>query len=253
MKQVGDTYYSTVEVRDNTATLVDPESLTLKVRDNTGTVTTYEYETDDIIVHDSAGLFHADVPLTAPGMWVFAWSVDNLPEVEGVQISVSAAPTVGVTFATVAEVRTLFGTLTTDQREQAQMLLEMVTGQIVEEVGRDDDWAATYHPIPRIVRAVCLDVVVRALRAVRAEAAAGGASSESETLGAYSHTVRYGEFNRSSSEASGGGTLSLTEQQKLMCRRAIIGRTSGTSMPGSTLDLALELADTGEIAAYPAE
>ncbi len=233
--QAGDTYPATLTVRNADGAPEDPETLTLKVRDHEGEVTTYEYGTDEIIVRDEEGEFHADIPLTDAGMWAWEWATTNEAQVEGGQISVSAAPTLGVTFATVDEVQTLMGTLTDPQRTQAQMLLEIVTGTIIEGVDRDDAWAATYSPIPRVVRGVCLDVVVGAMRISQTQAAAGGASSESETLGAYSHTVRYGEYSGSSSPASGGGSLSPTDAQMRMCRRAIIGTLSGSAQVPSLI------------------
>lgn len=227
--QAGDTYPATVTIKDEDGVLTDPESLTLKVRDNTGVVTTYDYP-DDPIDRDGVGEYHADVLLSDAGMWVLQWSTTDEEQVEGVQIAVSPAPTIGVTFATLSELalrlgKTSTADLTVAQRAQGQMLLELVTGVIVEVVGRDDDWAATLNPIPHVVRGVCLEAVARVMHTAINNPT--GMSSESETLGAYSHTTRYGEGGGTNGNTSGG--LALTDAEAQMCRRAVLGSLSGSA------------------------
>lgn len=52
----------------------DPTTLTLKVlAPGDLTVTTYTYPTDPIIVKDSTGNYHADLPLDASGTWRYDW------------------------------------------------------------------------------------------------------------------------------------------------------------------------------------
>ncbi len=237
--QAGDTYYATASVAVN-GTPTDPDTLSLLVRDPEGTVTTYEWETDDIIVRDSAGEFHADVLLTA-GMWVVGWRAAELPEVEGVQIAVSPAPTAGVTFATLDQLALVLGKLdasdfTAAQAAQGAMLLELATDNITEGVGRTAAWAQTLSPIPAIVRSVCLAAVARVMRPTLNNP--DGVSSQSETLGAWSHTTRYGE-NGTSAGAVAPDDLDPTEAEIRKCRRAILGTLSGSAYVDS---LATELA-----------
>lgn len=227
--QAGDTYPATVTVRDAAGALTDPDALTLKVRDQAGTVTSYVYDDDAIIVRDSLGEFHADVPLDAAGMWVISWETSNEEQVEGVQVAVSAAPTAGVTFATLAELALRLGhaspdDMTAAQRAQGQMLLELVTGLIVDAVDKTDTWASTLYPIHRALRAVCLEATARVMQNP------SGMSSESETLGAYSHTMRY--ESTGNAQASG---LALTDEEVRMCRRAVWGTVSGSSYPIAAL------------------
>ncbi len=250
--QAGDTHPATVTVRDAAGTLVDPETLTLRVRDHEGEVTTYEWGTDAIVVRDSLGLFHADVPLTAAGMWALDWTVSDVSEVEGVQIAVSPAPTAGITFATLDQLALVLGKtdatdFTAAQAAQGAMLLELVTDNITEGVGKTAAWAQTLSPIPAIVRSVCLAVVARVMRPTLNNP--DGVSSQSETIGAYSHTTRFGE-NGAVAVAPDG--LDPTEDELRKCRRAVWGTLSATTMPATTLDLVIELGETGEIAAFPA-
>jgi hypothetical protein len=222
--QAGDTYPAAITIRDGAGAVTDPESLTLVVRDNAGEITTLAYGTDAEIVRDSEGVFHADIPLTAPGMWVFEWATTNEAEVQGVQVYVSAAPSASVTFATLDQLALRLGItgaadLTAWQAAQGAMLLELVTALIVEAVDKTDEWAATLDPIPAMLRAVCLEAVARVMQNP------GGVSSESETLGAYSHTARY-EF----SSDQGTGVM-LTEAEGRAARRAVYGVSSGSAYP----------------------
>jgi hypothetical protein len=238
--QTGDTYPASITVRDDAGTVTDPDSLTLSVREPDATVTVYTYGTDALVVRDSTGVFHADVALTAPGMWVLAWATSNEDEVEAVQVSVAPAPTAGVTFATLAELMTVLGweSLTAAQSAQGQMLLELGTDLIVEAVDRDIAWAASLNPIPRRLRAVCLAYASRVLRNPMA------ASSLSESLGAYSHTTR---FESGSGSVPVGG-LELSEAEVRLCRRAVLGGLSGSACVPS---LASVVADQRGVGGWP--
>jgi hypothetical protein len=250
--EAGDTYYATLTVRDIDDELVDPTTLALRVRDHEGEVTAYEWQTDDIVVRDSIGEFHADVPLTAAGMWAIDWTVSDESEVEGVQIAVSPAPTAGITFATLDQLaivldKTDASEFTAAQAAKGAMLLELVTANITDGVGKTAAWAQTLSPIPAIIRSVCLAVVARVMRPTINNP--DGVSSQSETLGQWSHTTRYGENG-----AAGAITpdeLDPTDEEMRKCRRAVWGHLSATTMPATTLDLAIELYETGELAAFP--
>lgn len=223
--QAGDTYPATITVRDEDSELTDPTTLTLKVRTPAGVVTPYLYPAAPT-VRDSVGVYHADVELTTPGMWVIQWATTQPAQVEGVQVYAAAAPTAAVTFATLDELalrlgKTGSGDLTAAQSAQGAMLLELVTGLIVDAVDRDDTWAATYSPVRRELRAVTLEAVARVMQNP------SGARSESETLGQYQHSASYTDH------AHG---LELTEAEARMCRRAVIGQTSGSACLQSTLN-----------------
>jgi hypothetical protein len=212
--QVGDTYPATVTFRDATGALADPTSLTLKVRNPAGTITTAVYPASPV-ARLSLGSYRADISLTTTGMWVIEFDAADLPQVEGVQVFVGPAPTDGVTFATIDELAIRMGlTFTTAQAAQGAMLLGMVTGLIIECVNRDDTWAATFTPIPRLVRAICLEVVARVMQNP------AGARSESETIGQYQHSTSY---------TDGSSGLYLTAAEEVLCRRAILGATSGSA------------------------
>ncbi len=234
--QVGDTYYATVSVTDVDDQPTDPDTLTLQVREPDGTVTAYVYGVDDLVVRDEEGEYHADVPLTEAGMWAIDWSTTGDAQLEGVQIAVSLALTSAVTFATLNDLALRLGKASSDDLTEAQklqgaMLLELVTGTIVDNIGRDDEWAATFSPIPRVVRGVTLEAVARVMQSVQSAISnPSGASSKSETLGAYSHTIRYGENGGSSTQSgSTGAALGLTDAEMRLCRRAILGTLSGSA------------------------
>lgn len=141
-------------------------------------------------------------------------------------------------FATVDEVAIRLGyDLTEKQVAQAELLLTIATGIIAGALGKDDAWAAALDPVPAILLGVTLDMVAGVMENP------GGARSESETLGAYSHTTSY---------TDGAHGMLLTDDWLRLCRLAVFGRRSGTFMPGTTVDLVLELTETGEIAEFPA-
>lgn len=214
--QAGDTYLANVEIKDADGAAVDPESLTLSVRDPvTGEVTTYEHGVDPEVVRDSEGVFHADIPLTARGMWVFAWSTTNEQETEAVQVWVSESPVLTVTFCTVTDVATRLGrTLTENEASSAAMFCELVTGEIAAAADKGADWPATLEDIPSPLRSIALDVVSRLLLNPT------GLSSTSEALGAYSYTQRFAAD--AMSQAVGGG-VALTAAEKRRVRRAVFG------------------------------
>jgi hypothetical protein len=54
-------------------TLTDPTGVSLLWRVAGGATTTWVYPTDAEIVRDSVGVFHADIPVTLPGLHYFRW------------------------------------------------------------------------------------------------------------------------------------------------------------------------------------
>lgn len=74
--------------------VTDPTALTLKVKVPAGTVTTYTYGVDVIVVKDSVGNYHADIPITAAGRWSYAWEGTGAATVaEGGRFRAYALPT----------------------------------------------------------------------------------------------------------------------------------------------------------------
>lgn len=236
--QAGDTYPANVTVRDDDGELVDPDTLSLSVRDPEGDVTTYVYGADPEVVRDSLGVYHADVEIGTPGMWVFAWSTTNEEQVEGVQIAVSPAPTVGITFCTVADIATRLGrTLTALETEVAQMLCELATGEIAAAVDEDAGWPSTLTAIHPTLRTVAQDAVLRTMRQTTTNPS--GASSVSETLGAYSYTERY--ENGGGDDGSTGLALALTPSEARRVRRAVFGTSTASVAVASIFDEELPL------------
>lgn len=107
--------------------------------------------------------------------------------------------------------------LTAAQTAQVTLLIELATGLIAHAVDRDDAWAIALSPVPAAVRAATLEAVVRGMQNP------SGASSESETLGAYTYTRRY-----EGSAGSQGGVLGITKAEARACRRAVWGVSSGS-------------------------
>jgi hypothetical protein len=126
--------------------------------------------------------------------------------------------------------------LTAAQTAQGNLLLELASGLIREAAGKEFDWEP--DPVPTILRAVCLDMCRRVMTNP------AGVRSESETLGAHQHSVSYPD---------GTSDLYLTPREVTLVR--VVSGSSGraTTIPGTTIDLLIELRDTGEIAAFPAQ
>jgi hypothetical protein len=65
---------SALNITNVAGVVTDPTTLTLKVRKPGDTaVTTYTYGEDVIVVKDSTGNFHADLPLDTEGTWRYDW------------------------------------------------------------------------------------------------------------------------------------------------------------------------------------
>ena len=55
------------------STRTDPTIVTFKWKNPAGTTTTWIYLTDNQVVRDGVGEFHADVSVTAAGTWNVRW------------------------------------------------------------------------------------------------------------------------------------------------------------------------------------
>jgi hypothetical protein len=128
-------------------------------------------------------------------------------------------------FASVGDLATRLGrTLAVEEQAQGELLLNLTAGLIAGAVDQTDDWAETLDPVPSTLRTVCLEAVARVMLNPT------GMTSESETLGAYSHTTR---FEVTTNEAAGQG-LGLTAREARMVRRAVFG-TSAASIPVASI------------------
>lgn len=131
--------------------------------------------------------------------------------------------------------RTSADEFTDAQAAQGAQMLELASGLIREAGGKRADW----DPLPAsiVLRAVCLEAAARVMTNP------AGVRSEAETLGQHQHSVSY-------PDGQGAPYLTLREEKLV---RGAAGSRSATTMPGTTLDLLIEMRDTGEIAAFPAE
>lgn len=135
-------------------------------------------------------------------------------------------PDSDVTFATIDELAIRLGKLdatqlTAEQRAQGEMLLVLATGLITQAVNRDTAWAEALAPIPTMLRAVCLEMVARVMNNL------SGARSESEQLGQYQHSASF---------TDDAHRLMLTASERTLCRRIVLGSTSGSASVESLVD-----------------
>lgn len=134
--------------------------------------------------------------------------------------------------------RTSEDELTDAQRGQGAQLLTLASALIRNEGGKAADWNPVAGSVGQaVLRGVALEVAARVMTNP------AGVRSEAETLGQHQHSVSYPD---------GHGALYLTPWEAKLVRGAA-GSRSATTMPGTTLDLLIEMRDTGEIAAFPAE
>jgi hypothetical protein len=129
-------------------------------------------------------------------------------------------------FASLNDVAILLGLesaddLTAIQSAQATLLLTLASGLIIEAMGRDAAWALSLDPVPAVLRAVTLSAVIRVMNNPT------GSRSESEQLGQYQHSVSY---------TDGAHGLVLTDAEIRLCRRQLVGMTSGSACLESIAD-----------------
>lgn len=239
----GDTRTLTVAITASDVA-VDPDTLTLTIRTPAGVSTTYTYGAS-AIVRDSEGAYSYEITFLESGAYTYEWQSTNPTQVQGAIIEVQPSPLdvpaedlPEVEFASLDDLAVILGVgtasaLTEMQLTQAEMLLPMVAGLIIDAVDRDTAWALALDSVPPIIRAVCLTVVKRFMDNP------SGARSQSETLGQYSYAASF---------TDGAHGLMLTDAEVALCRRAVYGRGSGSSRPLTILDDLIELSETGEIA-----
>lgn len=83
---IGEVVRVSLHVADLSGVAADPGSVTLKVKPGSGVVTDYLYGSAPEVVRDGAGLYHADIALTATGLWAYRWQLTtpNAGAAEGV-------------------------------------------------------------------------------------------------------------------------------------------------------------------------
>lgn len=129
-------------------------------------------------------------------------------------------------FASLTDLATVLGRtssteLTAAESLRGTLLLTLASGLITDAVGRDSAWAIALNPVPIMLRAVCLEVAARVMRNP------SGARSESEQIGQYQHSVSW---------TDGAHGLTLTDAEEMLCRRTILGLSSGSSVVESIAD-----------------
>lgn len=128
-------------------------------------------------------------------------------------------------FASVDDVKARLARPLTEADEAAAEFL-LIGAQMFVEAAAEKTEAQLGDEVPPVLRFVAVEVVCRAM------ANPQGLASESETLGAYSHTERY---------SAEGADLLLTKTEELLVRRAVHGTLSGSTEPASLADDAYAL------------
>jgi hypothetical protein len=146
-------------------------------------------------------------------------------------------------FATKENVETRLGReLTTDEEAFVIDALDSAASIIAEAAGKDDDWADALTPVPRILKELSVDMVIRTGQNP------DGLDSSTETLGQYSRTDRFPGPGEGSSRS-----LFLSDEEGQIARRVIYGPGSSSSTQKSILDelpewTPLEITELGNIA-----
>lgn len=83
---IGEVVRLSLRVADLTGLAADPGTVTLKVKPGSGVVTDYLYGAAPEVVRDGTGIYHADIALTAIGLWAYRWQLTtpNAGAAEGV-------------------------------------------------------------------------------------------------------------------------------------------------------------------------
>lgn len=110
--------------------------------------------------------------------------------------------------------------LSPSEKRAARAAIESVSALVLQAAGKDEEWAEGLDSTPEAFKVICVEKAVLRL------ANPAGLESQTETLGSYSHTERYGENGSHRS-------LALTRSERARVRTAA-GRI-GVSSP-STLD-----------------
>lgn len=213
----------------------------VRIENADGTNHTPRTTTGVVELEAGAGVYAKD-DLVAPddrGTYVVIWDTGGAsPSYASEELVVTyttpGAPSAG--FATVEDVATRLGrSLSANEEETAQVVIDTVTGLIVDEVDRDSDWAAALVPVPPALKALCVEKAV----AIVSNPAPGVIAAES--LGA--HSVTYAR--------NGDGGLFLTAQEGRLARQAVYGTLSGSSDPRGVEDRVIDLNEGRDVDEAP--
>ena len=83
---VGEVCHLPLRITDLDGLAADPGSVTLKIKRGAGAITAYAYGSAPEVVRDATGRYHADIELTAAGLWSYRWELTapNAGAAEGV-------------------------------------------------------------------------------------------------------------------------------------------------------------------------
>lgn len=83
---LGEVIRLTLRVNDMAGVTVEPGGVTLKIKPPVGAVTEYVFGSAPEIVNDGVGRYHADIVLSASGVWAYRWELNapNAGAAEGV-------------------------------------------------------------------------------------------------------------------------------------------------------------------------
>jgi hypothetical protein len=118
---------------------------------------------------------------------------------------------VPVAFATADNVAARLGRPLTDaEKGSAEFLIDSAASLVALAVDRDESWAESLNPVPKVLRLIVVEATCRALTNPN------GLESFQESLGDHGHTETF----RRSAEAAG---LLLTQQERDLARRTVLG------------------------------
>lgn len=72
---VGEVARLSIRATDLTGAAADPGSIMLKIKPGSAPVAAYTYGAAPEVVRDGVGRYHADIPLTAAGLWAWRWEL----------------------------------------------------------------------------------------------------------------------------------------------------------------------------------
>ena len=140
---------------------------------------------------------------------------DGTVEVAESLLLITGRTTVGFpTAEDVAAALNLGRDLTDAEMVRVGHVLDGAIGAVAAAADKDDAWADTLDPVPRILRFVVTEAACRAYGNPQ------GVQSEQEQIGSYSHATRFGRAE-----------VTLTEREEQMVRREVYGTSSGSSRP----------------------
>ncbi len=129
-------------------------------------------------------------------------------------------------FATTGDIEDRLGRELTDAEVgYVDPALDNAASIIAEAAGRDDDWADALTPIPRVLKELSIQMVIRAGQNPE------GLMSQREILGQYTKEVHFDV-----GDPMEGDSLFLSDTESRLVRRVIFGKASSTATMASIFD-----------------